>query len=185
MKEQVIAETRLVGIPQVAEAIGVGTARHAHDQRGGAAGLIVRIGITPVAEHQVQAVDGVDVARMGAEDHARDHFFLEIGHLVGDGIVTHERFGGRKEVALRRCERGVVGQVHLVRRGDGLERIVRTALHGGHDLVAVHECRHQCGKLRGVENSIEHVSSVSRLTALRAPITQAPAGRLQAARPPP
>ena len=31
MKEQVIAETRLVGIPQVAEAIGVGAARHAHD----------------------------------------------------------------------------------------------------------------------------------------------------------
>ena len=145
MKEQVIAETRLVGIPQVAEAIGVGVARHAHDQRGGAAGLIVRIGITPVAKHQVQAVDGVDVARMGAEDHARDHFLLEIGHLVGGGVVTHERFGGRKEVALRRCERGVVGQVHLIRRADGLERIVRTALHGGHDLVAVHECRHQCG----------------------------------------
>ena len=108
LQEQIVTEARLVGAPQMAEA-GVGWhAADAHDKRGVAARRIVWIGVRSVAEHQVKAVERIDVTRMGAEHDARCDGLRILGDVVGLSVEGEKRLAHRQEELLQRGDGGRV-----------------------------------------------------------------------------
>ena len=82
LQEQVVAEMRLIAIPQVAKALLRRHAAHANDKRGLTAGNVVRIGVFSITENKIKPVQRIDVARMYAKNDARRHVHLKISKRI-------------------------------------------------------------------------------------------------------
>ena len=82
LQEKVGASGGLVGVYSVAETVLRRHAANADDQCRFAAGAILRIAVAAVEKDCVKAFDGVQIARMHAEEHARLDVYLKIDHVI-------------------------------------------------------------------------------------------------------
>ena len=82
LQEKVVASGSLVGVYSVAETV---LRRHEPTptiECRFAAGAIIRIAVAAVEKDCVKALDGVQIARMHAEEHARLDVYLKIDHVI-------------------------------------------------------------------------------------------------------
>ena len=127
--------------------------------------------VRSVAEHQVKAVERIDVTCMGAEHDARCDGLRILGDVVGLGVEGEKRLAHRQEELLQRGDGGRVIECDFLERLDRRVRMAHAALDGGDYLIGFQEGRHKRRELARVDNSIEHThASLSRLGLLRARI---------------
>ncbi len=124
----------------MAKTAGRGHAIDTNDHGSSPVSLIVRIWVTGVLEHQIEVIQGVDVAGMGTEEHPRSYLKGVISDICPLNAELEQRLFGGQDVLLEGGEGGGIIQHDLIERGDELEGHRSSALDRCDDLIALPEC---------------------------------------------